>query len=330
MKKLLAIISLIMLSSCGASWQLSTLNHDPIYEDENYIVVSDDVKIDTLSEFQFRNKLRTDIGFRLDFARYALSQPRSFDWNNRLLGRQYDSRWNNYYWGWNRDQMWNDWAWGYTGWNSWGSPHRWSPFGYDRWGYGIYYGWNNHGWGYNNWMGNVHYGNGYYNNWGWNNYYGNGWRRGNTSYIYGRRGSNISVQQRNGRAQAAMIESSRRRTNVNTKPNNTRIVKEDNKEILILKDRNGNQVRYEIKPNNNTRPNNNTKPRGYGRPEINNNNKPNRTNTRPNRNSTRPNSTPVIRNNNTRPTYNNSTRPTNNSRSTTTTRNSRSNTRKGN
>jgi len=58
----------------------------------------DSVKIDTLTEFQFRNKLRTDIGFRLDFARYALSQPRSFDWNNRLLGRQYDSRWNSYYW----------------------------------------------------------------------------------------------------------------------------------------------------------------------------------------------------------------------------------------
>ena len=153
MKNLLTLLTVLLLTSCGTTYTISTLNHDPIYGgDENYEIV-----IDTLSEFQFRNKLRTDIGFRLDFARYALSQPRSFDWNNRLLGRQYDSRWNNYYW--NRDQMWNDWAWGYTGWNSWGSPHRWSPFGYDRWGYGFYYGWNNHGWGYN----------GYYGN-GWNNY----------------------------------------------------------------------------------------------------------------------------------------------------------------
>ena len=255
LKLLTAILSLILLTSCGASWQVSTLNHDPIYDDENYITVADGVIVDTLSEFQFRNKLRTDIGFRLDFARYALSQPVSFDWNNRLLGRQYDSRWNSYYW--NRDQMWNDWAWGYTGWNSWGSPHRWSPFGYDRWGYNIHYGWNNHGWGYNNWMGNVHYGNGYYNNWGWNNYYGNGWRRGNTAYIYGRRGTTTT---RNSRAHASMIESTKRTTKprrvirTNTAPinNNTkpRVIRE--KPVVPV-------IR-----NNNTRPvirNNNTTPK---------------------------------------------------------------------
>ena len=276
LKKLTVVLSLILLTSCGASWQVSTLNHDPIYDDENYITVADGVIVDTLSEFQFRNKLRTDIGFRLDFARYALSQPRSFDWNNRLLGRQYDSRWNSYYW--NRDQMWNDWAWGYTGWNSWGSPHRWSPFGYDRWGYNMYYGWNNHGWGYNNWMGNVHYGNGYYNNWGWNNYYGNSWRRGNTAYIYGRRGTTTT---RNGRAHASMIESTKR----TTKPRRV--------------------IRTNTAPINN----NITKPRRVIRekpvvPVIRNNN------TRP-RNNTRP----VIRNNNNRPTYNNR-RPSNNTRPT--------------
>ena len=274
LKRLTAILSLILLTSCGASWQVSTLNHDPIYDDENYITVADGVIVDTLSEFQFRNKLRTDIGFRLDFARYALSQPVSFDWNNRLLGRQYDSRYNSYYW--NRDQMWNDWAWGYTGWNSWGQPHRWSPLGYDRWGYGIHYGWNNHGWGYNNWMGNVYYGNGYYNNWGWNNYYGNDWRRGNTAYIYGRRGTTTT---RNGRAQASMIESTKRTTKprrvirTNTAPinNNTkpRVIRE--KPVVPV-------IR-----NNNTRPvirNNNT------RPVIRNNN-----------------TRPVIRNNNTTPKY---------------------------
>ena len=264
LKQLFAILSLILLTSCGASWYVSTHNHDPIYNDENYIVVSDDVKIDTLSEFQFRNKLRTDIGFRLDFARYALSQPVSFDWNNRLLGRQYDSRYNSYYW--NRDQMWNDWAWGYTGWNSWGQPHRWSPLGYDRWGYGIHYGWNNHGWGYNNWMGNVYYGNGYYNNWGWNNYYGNDWRRGNTAYIYGRRGTTTT---RNGRAQASMIESTKRTTKprrvirTNTAPinNNTkpRVIREKPVVPVIR----NNNTRPVIR-NNNTRPvirNNNTTPK---------------------------------------------------------------------
>ena len=146
MKKLL-ILLVLLFSSC-ASFHLSTLNHDTV------LVVSSDTQVDTLNEFQFRNKLRNDFNFRYDFAQYALTQPRSFDWNNRILGNRYNfySPYGfgyNYYW--NRDQMWNDWVWGYTGWNSWGSPHRWSPFGYDRWGYGIHYGWNNHGWRYNNW-----------------------------------------------------------------------------------------------------------------------------------------------------------------------------------
>ena len=299
-KRLAAILSLFLLTSCGVNWQVATLNHDPIYDDENYIVVSGDVEVDTLNAFQFRNKLRTDIGFRLDFARYALSQPRSFDWNNRLLGRYYDSRWNSYYW--NRDQMWNDWAWGYTGWNSWGQPHRWSPFGYDRWGYNMHYGWNNHGWGYNNWMGNVHYGN------GWNNYYGNGWRRTNTAYIYGRRGTTTT---RNGRAHASMIESTKRTT----------------KQRRVISTPKYTPSRKTVTPinNNNTTPiNNNTKPRVIREkprvPVIRNNNRPPviRNN----------NSRPVIRNNNTRPVYNNSTRPTNNSRSTT--RSSGSNNRRGN
>jgi hypothetical protein len=105
-----------------------------------------------------------------------------------------------------------------------------------------------------------------------------------------------------------MIESTRRRTNTNIRPNNTRLVKEDNKEILILKDRDGKPVRFEIKPNNNTKPrvydrpennrnsnnnirrNNNTKPRAYDRPE---NNRNSNSNIRRNNSNTRP----VIRNN---------------------------------
>ena len=288
LKRLTAILSLILLTSCGASWQLSTLNHDPIYEDENYIVVSDDIKIDTLNEFQFRNRLRTDFNFRLDFAKYALSQPRSFDWNNRLLGRYYNSRYNSYYW--NRDQMWNDWAWGYTGWNSWGSPHRWSPFGYDRWGYGIHYGWNNHGWGYNNWMGNVHYGwNNYY---GWNGYYNNnwGWRQRMNDYAWQNRNrsNTVRVNGRRGSISNEVVGNRRVRTN-NRANTNTRT-----------------NTKPRVYLNQNT-PVNNTKPRVIREkprvPVIRNNNT--RTNNRP----------PVIRNNNRRPSYNN-TRPSTNTRPT--------------
>ena len=188
MRHILILISFALLTTSCGTFKVSTLNYDPIYDSNGNEIEVTVIK----SQGQFDRLLRTDFTFRYNYAQYALSQPRSFDWNNRVLGYR-----NNFYnpygfnmWGtsyWNRDQMWNDWVWGYTGWNSWGSPHRWSPFGYDRWGYNIHYGWNNHGWGYygNGW--NNYYGNGWNNYYGQNNWYG---RRGrnNISYINGRRG----------------------------------------------------------------------------------------------------------------------------------------------
>jgi len=281
---LILMLGIFLLASCSTQFRLMGYDQNNDVSAHNVSTSMQhfgDVKIDTLSEFQFRNKLRTDLSFRLDFAQYALSQPRSFDWNNRLLGRQYDSRWNNYYWSWNRDQMWNDWAWGYTGWNSWGSPHRWSPFGYDRWGYGIYYGWNNHGWGYGNhygWYGS-HFNN-YYGGWPYygNNVYGiPGWRSGrtNTVHINGRR-SSIRTEVNNGRRT--------RSTTTRRSTNNTR-----NNEVII---------------NNSPNRNNNTRVRVYQRPENNSNN----TNTRPRIIREKP----PVRNN--RPTFNNNSRPSNNNR----------------
>jgi hypothetical protein len=136
--RLLYLLFILLFTSCGVGFQYSTLNHaghiDGIYS-------SNDYKIDTLNEFQVRNKLRTDFYFKYDIAQYALSQPASFDWNNRLLGNRYN--WSRPYWGynyyWNRTQMWNDWVWGYN----WYSPHRWSPFN-NNWGSYSYYGWNNY------------------------------------------------------------------------------------------------------------------------------------------------------------------------------------------
>jgi len=248
MKNLLLLLIVLLTTSC-ATFTVSTLNHDPIYDDENYYVVENNVNVDTLNEFQFRNKLRTDFNFRYDFAQYALRQPSSFDWNNRVLGNRYNFYspygfgYNSY---WNRDQMWMDWVWGYDGWNSWVSPHRWSPFGYDRWGYNLHYGWNNHGWGYNG-----YYSNGW-NYYGWNNYGQNNWygRRGrnNVSYVNGRRGSTMSIRDRIG--QGAMIESTKPRVNV-IKPrvNNTRPVINNSRPV--------NNTRPVI---NNSRPVNNTRP----------------------------------------------------------------------
>ena len=35
LKRLLTILSLVLLTSCGVNWHVSTLNYDPIYDDEN-------------------------------------------------------------------------------------------------------------------------------------------------------------------------------------------------------------------------------------------------------------------------------------------------------
>ena len=268
MKKLLLLL-ILLLTGC-ASFQVSTLNHDPIYD--TVLVVSSDTQVDTLNEFQFRNKLRTDFNFRYDFAQYALTQPRSFDWNNRILGNRYNfySPYGfgyNYYW--NRDQMWNDWIWGYPFFQS----HMWSSFGYDRWGYNSY-GWNS--WGWNN------YG---WNNWGWrqqmNNYAWNNRNRSNTVNINGRRGYN-NIQSR-----IAANNTNKTRV-VTTKPiiNNSNLVIEEDG----VRWYSGNKPKVII---------NKQKPRINNSKPLFNNSKPVINNTRP-----------VI--NNTRPRNNTSTRSSNN------------------
>lgn len=182
MRHLTCILLVLLITSCGTTYKLSTHNHDPIYDSHG-----DEIQVDYINnDFELDRKFRTDFIFRYNYAQYALTQPRSFDWNNRILRNRYNfynpygfNMWSSSYS--NRDMMWNDWVWGYP----YFTPHRWSPFGYDRWGY------NNYGW--NNWSSNV---------WGWNGYYGNGWiwrhqmnyynwsnNRRNTVRVSGRRGS---------------------------------------------------------------------------------------------------------------------------------------------
>ena len=88
MKKLILILCTLILTSCSTTWHLSTVGHDPNYDTE--LLVPSDVKIDTLNLFQLRRKLRTDFRFRLDYAEYAMRQPQSFDWNNRILDNRYN------------------------------------------------------------------------------------------------------------------------------------------------------------------------------------------------------------------------------------------------
>ena len=175
MKKLtLLLIILISLSSCGVQWQYTSLNTaghiDGIYR-------SNDFKIDTINSVSdLRWKLRTDFQFRLDFAQYALNQPQSFDWNNRILGNRYSFY--NPYLGynsfWDRTQMWNDWVWNYP-YNNWGWNSGWNRWGYNNWNTPYLYGWNRP-----------------WNSW---NYYHPYYRRGriNVAYVNGYRARTSSI-----------------------------------------------------------------------------------------------------------------------------------------
>lgn len=121
-----------------------------------------------------------------------------------LSGSQWNSNWGGM-------NIWNP-RFNYLG----NTPHRWSPFGYDRWGYG----------GYNNWMGNVYYGN--YNWYRGVNYFPgqNNWYRGRNVYR-GRRATN-----RSGRWESTIPVrrvNTPTRTRTNTRPNTrpTRTIQND-------------------------------------------------------------------------------------------------------
>ena len=262
----LLFLGLLLLTGCSTTYHLSTLNHDPIYD--TVLEVPADVQIDTLSVSQLKWKLRTDFRFRYDFAQYALSQPRSFDWNNRLLGNRFNrySPYWSYSYSWNRDMMWNDWVWGYN------SYSMWSPFRYDRWGYN-HYGWNNYGWnGYNNWY------NGPFHNPGYNVAWNSSRNNNNVAYVNGRRGSNNIVNRTNNNIENRIV------VNRNTPRVN---VKEENIDLIVSKIRkrvNNNNIRVYNNPNN-PNLNNNSKPRVYVRPNNNsNNNNPPRIYMRPSSN----------------------------------------------
>ena len=272
MKKLIILLLGLLLTGCSATYQLSTLNHDPIYD--TVLEVPADVQIDTLSFRQLRWKLRTDFQFRYDFAQYALSQPRSFDWNNRILGNRYNFY--NPYWSysysWNRDMMWNDWVWGYPysnwGWNSWSSWNR--PY----WGWNNYYGWN----GYNNWY------NGPWHNPGYNVAWNSSRQNNNVAYINGRRGSNNVINRNNTNSNIEnRIVVNRNKPRINVDDNNIdlivnnlreninkpiRVYNNPNNVIINNNNNNNNKPRVYVRPNNNS--NNNNSPRIYTRPPVNN------------------------------------------------------------
>ena len=269
-KKLVLVLSLVIMSSCGASLQISTVNHDPIYDSNGNVVEVIE------NEMQLDRKLRNDFNFRYDYAQYAKSQPISFDWNNRILRNNRFNRFNfnnrygwnntwNYSSYWNRDQMWDDWLWGYssvnyrTGWS---------------------YSWGNNLWNSNRW--NSPY--------GWNNWYGTGqnnWYRGRNIYN-GRRATNRSGRWESTTPVRRVNRTAPARTRTNVTPRSTRSTRTNTTPKRV--------IRPNTTPinNNSTSPinNNSTSPRRVNRT------KPTRTNTRPsNTTRTRSTSRPIKRNN---------------------------------
>jgi hypothetical protein len=285
MRNILTLLFVLLLSSCGTTYQLSTLNHDPIYDNNGNVV--DVTVID--NEFQLARKFRTDDTFRWNFAQYAMRQDLrwnyDFYWNNRMYRSPYaspfDFYWDshNYWWNWASNSPFN------MGFN------HWDPFGFNNYGIGWSYSWNNRRWSSNQW-GNPY---GWNNRYGWNNGFYNRYRGTNVAYHTGRRGSNNVVIGR--------------RTNVIK----DRVIVNRNKPIIAVdKDvvidkaviklkRNNPNIRIIRNPNNVIIRNNNNKPvRNYNRPENNNRNSNNNirnNNSRPPRTSTPPRSSsprPVI------------------------------------
>ena len=269
MRKLFVLFVLGILTSCGSSYQLSTLNHSPEY--------IDDVRVDVIdNEMELSRLLRTDDKFRWDFAQYAMNQDMrwqyDFYWDNRMFRRSAFGSPFNFYW--NSHQYW--WNWASNSHFNMGFNH-WDPFGFNNYGWGSrYYG---YGYGWNNYYG--------WNNWGYrqrmNDYAWNNRNRTNTAYVVGRRSSNnVIVGNRTNTIKDRVIINRNKPRVVNSKD----VVID--REIIKLK-RGNNNIRIYNNPNN-IRNNNNSKPvRNYNRPEnnrnSNNNSRPSRTYSPPSRSS---------------------------------------------
>jgi len=250
MRKLFVLFVLGILTSCGSSYQLSTLNHSPEY--------IDDVRVDVIdNEMELSRLLRTDDKFRWDFAQYAMNQDMrwqyDFYWDNRMFRRSAFGSPFNFYW--NSHQYW--WNWATNSHFNMGFNH-WDPFGFNNYGWGSrYYG---YGYGWNNYYG--------WNNWGYrqrmNDYAWRNRNRTNTAYVVGRRSSNnVIVGNRTNTIKDRVIINRNKPRVVNSKD----VVID--REIIKLK-RGNNNIRIYNNPNNvpnNIRNNNNSRPsRTYSPP----------------------------------------------------------------
>ena len=272
MRHLIYILWVLLLTSCGTTYQLSTLNNnDPIYG----IVEStgDTLKIDVIdNEFQLDRKFRFDDKFRWDFAQYAMNQDLrwnyDFYWNNRMyrspFASPFDFYWNShqYWWNWSSNYSFN---YGFNHWNRFGfyGFNHWNRYDSWRWGYG-------HPFYNNGWRNQM-------NDYAWENR-----NRRNVAYVNGRRGSNIVVTP-NGSSRGGTnniisnpnIRINRGRTNVPLTLDNEDLVIKDRPNLIdrfVRKIENSSGIRIRTYENPNNVPNNNNRIRNYNRVENGNNN----------------------------------------------------------
>ena len=259
-KLLVLIVSLTILSGCGSiSFRFNSMNT---------VTAQQPVKTYTTLHNTIVNLDPWDLGLSFG-GNWVHCRTHGFhdlnDWTDFRFSPYFcrpshgflsGSQWNS---NWGGMNQWNP-RFNYLG----NTPHRWSPFGYDRWGYG----------GYNNWMGNVYYGN--YNWYRGVNYFPgqNNWYRGRNVYR-GRRATNRSGRWESTTPVRRVNTPTRTRTNVTPRTTPTR-------------------TRTNVTPRTNVRPTRtNVRPTRTNIPTRTNvrptrTNIPTRTNVRPARTNTRP------------------------------------------
>ena len=139
MKKVLLVLS-VLLIGCTTYQPIASV--DPIYGYTTNTIEN---------EFELQRLLRTDFKFRYDFAQFAIRQPLTWHWNNRMF--RFGSRFNRYnywnpyypsngyYYSQNYTQLWNDWLWGMDSsnwWNGWNiNQNNWYNGPYNNMGYNV-------------------------------------------------------------------------------------------------------------------------------------------------------------------------------------------------
>ena len=282
MRKLIFISILILLIGCG-TFQLTTLNHDPLYH-----IPDSNIQVEVLdTEFDVARKFRNDFDFRYNYSQFAQNQNYSWYFQNRMFRLNSFNLISTQDLYWNRHLFWNDWAFNYPNaynfnyWNTWNSPF------YSQWHSRYTFAWNS--WNYRSYRNQFRD-----NNWNYYNQIENRPRR--VANVNGRRGSS-NVNSRSATVGNTLVN--------NQLPIIDRMVnglRENNKKVRVY-----------INPNNLPpvirRSNNNTQPtRTINRRTIYNNSRPNQIrrqevqrNSPPQRSTSNNNSAPTRSNNRSTP-----------------------------